>query len=88
MRKVRELQNESKKAIEVFKALERERERAEMDERELLESTTCEIQENCEKKGLFCGVIMTPKDLAGIVELMATKHEGVKIEFKLYFKEE
>ena len=34
---------------------------------------------------MFCGVILTPKDLAAIVELAATSKENIRIQFKLYF---
>jgi sialic acid synthase SpsE len=88
MRKVRLIQKESREAIEALKELEARREQAEAEEKELIESVTEQIKETCDERGLFCGVVLTPKDLGAIVELMATQKESVKIEFKLYFKEE
>jgi hypothetical protein len=88
MRKIRSIQQETVKQIEKIRQLEELKKQAENEEKELIESVSTQIKETCDERGLFCGVVLTPKDLGAIVELMATQKESVKIEFKLYFKEE
>jgi hypothetical protein len=57
----------------------------EQEDLSLVESANELITGFCEDNGLFCGVILTPKDIGAIVELMLEKRENIKIGFKLYF---
>jgi hypothetical protein len=83
--KINQEKLEAKKRLEEIERLEQE---ALLEEVELKKSTEDSINKLCEKSGLFCGVILTPKDLAAIVELAVISKENVKIGFQLYFKEE
>jgi len=73
---------EAKKRFEEIEKLEQE---ALEEEKKTAEDAEEEIKKIAEKAGMFCGVILTPKDLAAIVELAATSKENIRIQFKLYF---
>jgi len=57
------------------------------EEEQTLSFAASRIDEMCKNDGLFCGVILTPDDLAAVVKLAIESKESIKIGFRLYFNE-
>jgi hypothetical protein len=79
-----------KKKIDVqnhLKELEQLEQEALKEEISVKEYISTKINELCEKDNIFCGIVLSPKDLATIVELAITSKEDIKISFQLYFNE-
>lgn len=87
MRKSKTVKIETLKIVSKLQELEKMAKESEEEEKFLLERTEKTISGIAESEGLFCGVILTPKDLTAIIELMIESKESVKIAFKLYFKD-
>ena len=60
---------------------------AEEEELKMVENTEKKINDACKESGMFCGVILSPEDLANVVILAINSGQNVKIPFKLYFNE-
>lgn len=87
MRKSKKISKELRDAASKFDKLKALNEEAIKEEIALLNNLSTDISDKCTDANVFCGVILTPKDLANIVELAATKNEVIKIPFKLYFND-
>jgi len=86
-RKSKKLRNEKQAAAQKLQELQRLEEEAQKEEQAIIENAKKEIDAICEKAGLFCGIILPPKELGAVVELAATTNENIKIGFHLYFNE-
>jgi hypothetical protein len=85
MRKSKEIKIEAIKALAELQEKERQQIKAEAEEREVIEGAENQLTQLCEENGLFCGVILTPDDIAGIVKLMCESKDNIKIKAKMYF---
>jgi hypothetical protein len=79
-----EAELEAKKRLE---DIEEELRLAESEEIDRVEAVRVQINELCEKNGLFCGVELTPQHLANVVFRAASLNETIKIPFVLYFND-
>jgi uncharacterized DUF497 family protein len=86
-RKSKAVSDELKKAQEKAKQIEQLLELAETEEKNQLEKAEKAIGEIAEKNNLFCGVILTKKDVVSIISLALDSGENIRIPFKLYFNE-
>lgn len=57
------------------------------EEKAQFEQLVSDIDEMCAGQGMFCGVILTPEDLANIVKLAIETKEPIKIKYNLYYNE-
>ena len=73
---------EAKRRLEEIEQLEQ---LAIKEENDLVVSTKTAIEDLVREKGFFCGVILTPSDLAAVVKMAVESKENVKIGFQLYF---
>ena len=87
-RKKKQITEEKIKAAQKLQELQKLEEEAQMEEEKLVAEARKKIQKIADDAGLFCGIILRPKDLAAIVEMAATNKDNVKVPFNLYFKEE
>jgi hypothetical protein len=85
MRKSKQTKKEILNQLSRLKEIQVLNELAEAEEKALIERVTGEINKLCEDNGLYCGVILSPKDIGPIVEVMADNHENVRIGFQLSF---
>ena len=67
--------------------LEKEAEQEKQAELNLLDEVEKKIQTVAKEEDLFCGIILTPKDIVNLFELALTTKENIKIPFKLYYTE-
>jgi esterase/lipase len=57
------------------------------EEQKVIDLIKKDINEICDKYGMFCGVVLTQQDVLGIVQTaLAHKGETVEIPYHLYFK--
>ena len=87
-RKSKKLNLEKIAAAKRLKEMQRLEEEAIIEERKVIDDAEKQIKQICEKAGLFCGAILTPEHLGGIVQLAVTSKETIQLPFTLYFKEE
>lgn len=62
-------------------------EQAKAEEEKMIASVTSQIQQLCDDNSLYCGLILTPKDVLTIVEAAIGAKDNIQIPFRLYFKE-
>ena len=87
MKKSREIKKETAKILARLKECERLEKEAEIEEKNIIEDTSIKIKELCEDNNLFCGVVLGPKEIGEIVQLMIDSKGSVKVGFNLYFLE-
>ena len=62
-------------------------EEAQKEDKAILEEVEKQIKDICTKAGVFCGMVLGPKEISAINELMHESHENVSVEFRIYFKD-
>jgi hypothetical protein len=89
-----EIKLQAERAAEMLKAAEdhvAEIERLEVEAREEeltnVENLKTNILKICNEENMFCGIILTPDDIAAIVKAAIASKENISIPFNLYFKE-
>lgn len=87
MRKSKEVKLEVERAIERLKECEVLAREAEKEENGRVDAAREQIMQICSKENLFCGMILSTEDIAGIVKLAIGSKEHVKIPFNLYFND-
>lgn len=85
-RKSIKLNKELKELNNVIAEKEKLQKEAEETENKTLESSKEEINKILKKESIFCGVILTEKDLFNIISLMIETKEAVRIPYNLYFE--
>ena len=73
------------KMQEQVKDIEHQLQKAEEDEKAKLEEAERQITTITEANDMFCGVILSHKDIVNLVELAMTTTDSIRIPFKLYF---
>lgn len=86
-RKSNRIKREKRAAQKRLEEMERLEALAIEEELNILKEAEELIADICKDKGLFCGVILSPRDLGNVVELAAQSNESVKIPFRLYFED-
>lgn len=81
------VRKDAEKAMQKVRETENLVKLAEEEDRERMESVRKSIDIACESNGFFCGVILTPEDIPGIIRLMIQTGENVKIGYSLYYNE-
>lgn len=84
-RKSRNLANELMAQLEKFNEIKRLTELAEQEEKDILAGAEIEINTIIEDHDIFCGIVLSAKDLAEIVKLAIETGEKVRIPYKLYY---
>lgn len=88
MRKSKTTKEELRKTEEKLKEIEELNRLAENEDQEKLISISGQILQIASDNEMFCGVILTKKDILAIVDLaMRSKDETVSIPFQVYFKD-
>ena len=87
-RKSKKLNREKITAAKRLEEMQRMEEEAIKEEQKIISDAEKQIKQICENAGLFCGAILTPEHLGGIVQLAVTSKETIQLPFTLYFKEE
>lgn len=57
------------------------------EEKEKEETLSATLTDLCEEQGYFCGVVLTPEDVATVVALAIQSKENIRIPFRLYSKD-
>ena len=86
-RKTKKINNEkleARKRLEEIERLEQEAQAEETTKVQVIEQSIAKI---CAENEMFCGIILTPKDILAVVELAMKSGENVRIPFKLYFND-
>lgn len=78
MDEVTKLEKEYQQQLEKLRIEIQKKEQAKID------GVKKEIENITEKHGYFCGAILTPDDILGIVKLALTARENIRIPFQLY----
>lgn len=86
-RKSKEVKKELLEVTSRLEEIKRIQELAETEEKELLESTIEKIKGICDANNLFCGVILTTKDLLAIIQIAIETKENVNVPFMVYFND-
>lgn len=76
--------NEAQRRME---EIQQTMEKAREEEQKMMEQVTSQINALCEENSLYCGLILTPKDVLTIVEAALSAKDNIQIPFRLYFKE-
>jgi len=86
-KKSKTIKSELNKTIEKLKEAEALLKEAELEETTKLETLRKQIDVESEKIDVFCGVILTPDDIAAIIKMAIISKDSIKIPYQLYYNE-
>ncbi len=81
------VRREAEKAAQKLREAEELLKLAQEEDQRKRDSVKSGIDAACQSNDLFCGVILTPEDIPGIIRLMIQTGENVKIGYSLYYNE-